>query len=119
MLIKILFTILVITVVVLIFRIKASPARPKAVDSTEIPGSLSVRTVTLLILAVLMAISATIFIFQYRTDNRIINIKVFDTDGTSTIYQARQKSIKGRQFETLDKHLITLGESDRIEMKKQ
>ena len=79
-------------------------------------GSLSVKTVAYLIVGILVIISATIFVFKYQSDNRIVNIRVIAEDGTSTVYQARQKEIKGRQFLTLDNKQVTLGESDRIEM---
>lgn len=113
MLTKILFTIGVILVVILVFRTKSGrvEASPSATG-----GSLSVKTVTILIIVLLMAISSAVFVFQYRSDNRIVNIRVISADGTSTDYQALQKSIKGRQFTTLDERKITLGESDRIEM---
>ena len=64
----------------------------------------------------LQFLSISIFVFKYQSDNRIINIRVIAEDGTSTVYQARQKEIKGRQFLTLDNKQVTLGESDRIEM---
>lgn len=103
-------------VVAIVFRNKQSAKSPQTIVEAPDSGSLSVRTVTYGILAVLIIISATIFVFKYRADNRIIDIKVIAEDGISTIYQARQKSIKGRQFLTLDGRQVTLGESDRIEM---
>ena len=63
-----------------------------------------------------MAISVTVFIVSYQSDNKIINILVIAEDGMSTLYQAKQKSIKGRRFVTLDGRQVTLGESDRIEI---
>ena len=63
-----------------------------------------------------MAISITVFIVSYQSDNKIINIRVIAEDGMSTLYQAKQKSIKGRHFVTLDGRQVTLGGSDRIEM---
>lgn len=119
MLIKILFTIGVILTVILVFRIKSGRVNPPPAESAETRGSLSVKAVTIMVIVLLMAISSAIFVFQYRSDNRIVNIRVISADGASTVYQARQKSIKGRQFETLDERLITLGESDRIEMEGQ
>ncbi len=119
MLTKILFTIGVILVVILIFRTKTSRAKSASTDSEETGSSLSVKVVTIIVIVLLMAISSAIFFFQYQADNRIVNIRVVSADGTSTDYQARQKSIKGRQFTTLDDRMITLGESDRIEMDGQ
>ncbi len=119
MLTKILFTIGVILVVILVFRTKANRSQSTPTDPDEAIGSLSVKVVTIIVIVLLMGISSTIFFFQYQADNRIVNIRVISADGESTQYQARQKSIKGRQFMTLDERMITLGESDRIEMNGQ
>ena len=116
MLTKIFFTIVVIVIVALVFRTKAAPQKAKIVEQEESDGSLSVRTVAYIIIVVLVVVSSTIFYFKYQSDNKIINIRIISDDGTSTVYQAHQKSIKGRQFETLDHRKVTLGESDRIEM---
>ena len=119
MLIKILFTLLVIVGVLLFFRnkseIKAKPDTAKTAKEGA-TRSLSTRTISYLMLAVLIAISALIFVLNHHDENRIVNIRVIADSGTLTDYQARHKTIKGRQFETLDGKLITLGESDRIEM---
>ena len=114
MLTKIIFTLVVIIVVALVFKTKTAP-KARVVEAQE-EGSLSVKTVAYLIVGILIVISATIFVFKYQSDNRIVNIRVIAEDGTSTVYQARQKEIKGRQFLTLDNKQVTLGESDRIEM---
>ncbi len=119
MLIKILFTLLVIVGVLLFFRnkseIKAKPDTTKTAKEGA-TRSLSTRTISYLMLAVLIAISALIFVLNHHDENRIVNIRVIADSGTLTDYQARHKTIKGRQFKTLDGKLITLGESDRIEM---
>ena len=116
MLTKILFTLVVIIVVALVFKTKAAPKTRMVEVSEPAEGSLSVKTVAYLIVGILVIISATIFVFKYQSDNRIVNIRVIAEDGTSTVYQARQKEIKGRQFLSLDNKQVTLGESDRIEM---
>jgi hypothetical protein len=116
MLTKIFFTIVVIVIVALVFRTKTAPQKAKVVKPEEPDGSLSVRTVAYIIIVGLVVVSSTIFYFKYQSDNKIINIRIISDDGTSTVYQAHQKSIKGRQFETLDHRKVTLGESDRIEM---
>ena len=77
------------------------------------------RTVTYTLLVVLIVMSASIFFFKYGADNKIVNIRVVSEDGTSTLYQARHKSIKGRKFVTLDEKKVTLGESDRFEIDDQ
>ncbi len=115
MLTKIFFTIVVIIVVALVFRTKTAP-KAKVVESADQEGSLSVRTIAYAIIAVLIVVSSTIYFFKYQSDNTIVNIKVISEDGSSTVYQAYQKEIKGRKFLTLDNRQVTLGESDRVEM---
>jgi Na+/H+ antiporter NhaC len=114
MLTKIIFTLIVIVIVALVFRNKQASRPAEKVQPTDV-GSLSTRTVAYCILALLITISITVFIFSYRADNQIITIRVISEDGNSTIYQAKQKFIKGRQFQTLDGTQVSLGESDRIE----
>ena len=117
MLTKILFTLAVIIAVVIYYRMKNAPKAAAPVAEPKDGGSsLPVRTVTYALLAVLIVVSATIFVFKYRADNRIVTIHVVAEDGSRTVYQARQKHIKGRQFLTLDEKQVTLGESDRFEI---
>ena len=118
MLTKILFTLVVIIVVALVYKTKTAK-RPRVVQPVSQEGSLPVRFVAYAIIGVLILVSATIFFFKYQADNRIVNITVISEDGNSTVYQARQKDIRGRQFTTLDQRSVTLGESDRIEMDEQ
>lgn len=115
MLSKILLTIVVIATVILVYRTKAA-SRQRQPSEAPAQGSLSVRAVAIAIIFVLIAVSSAVFFFKYQSDNRIITIRVISEDGASTVYQARQKAIKGRHFRTLDNRDITLGESDRIEM---
>jgi len=119
MLTKILFTLLVIVGVALFFRNKAeSRPRPSPTQSTpeKETRSLSTRLIAYLMIAILIAISVLIFVINYSSENRIVTIRVISESGTAISYQARHRTIKGRQFETLDGKLVTLGESDRIEM---
>ncbi len=116
MLTKIIFTLFVIVVVALVFRTKSESKKPAVKTVNEEQGSLSTRTVTYGILGLLVVISVVLFVFDYKSDNTIVNIRVISEDGSGTTYQAKQKSIKGRNFVTLDGKQVTLGESDRIEM---
>ena len=119
MLTKILFTLAVIIVVALYYRTKQAPKARSTKTREDDNVSLSVRTVTYMLIGVLILLSATVFFFKYRSDNKIVNIRVVAEDGNSTLYQARQKTIKGRQFVTLDEKKVTLGESDRFEIDDQ
>ena len=124
MLTKILFTILVIVGVLVFFRYKQGlgprDAKRKTAQNDEQPGSsLPTRTIAYLMLGLLIALSALIFVFHYHEENRIVNIRVTSQSGESIHYQTRHKTIEGRQFTTLDGTLVTLGENDRIEMIEQ
>ncbi len=116
MLTKILITVAVIIIVAIVFRTKTAPTRSPTVEKPDESGTLSVRGVTYALLGILLLIAAGIFIIKFQADNKIITIRVISDDGVSTIYQARQKTIKGRRFTTLDNKQVTLGESDRVEM---
>ncbi len=130
MLSKILLTLVVIVVVALVFANRRSnpntsstnrspnQAPQQAPEPISESRSLSTRTVAYIILGVLLAISISLFVINYQSDNRIITIRVIAEDGASTLYQARQKSIKGRHFVTLDGRQVVLGDSDRIEMQR-
>jgi len=120
MLTKLFLTLAVIIVVALVFRTKqAGKNIPPPPEETSESSSLSTRVVAYIILGVLGVISITVFVVDYRIDNQIINIRVIAEDGIGTMYQARQKSVKGRKFVTLDGKQVTLGESDRIEIQQQ
>ena len=125
MLSKVLFTLAVIAGVVVFFRRKpdrasaptSAPADPAQapLDPSEEGRSVSTRALAYGVLGVLAAVSATIFALNWHSGNRVVPIRVI-SDGAATDYQARCKSVKGRNFVTPDGIRITLGENDRIEM---
>jgi len=115
MLSKILFTIAVIIGVILIFRHRQSRAVPAQPPAAEPGRSLSPRVVACGLLGVLGAVALLIFALEWRRGERIVSIRVI-SNGATADYRARYKSIKGRNFVTLDGARVSLGESDRIEM---
>ena len=132
MLTKILFTLLVIVGVSFFFRTKnqqkreipppATPPKQIGLTSSASQGkgkSLSTRVLAYILIGVLAAVSVLIYVVHSNSENQIVNIRVISDGGEVTNYQARHKTIKGRKFETLDGKLVTLGESDRIEMIEQ
>ena len=118
MLLKVLFTLAVILAVAVIFRVKNQPEKPPssnaATDRTG--GGVSSRAVIYTLLGLIISISILIFVLHWSDQRRIINIRVADSQGEITTYQAYRKSIEGRRFTTLDGVDVTLGASDRIEM---
>jgi len=111
MLSKILFTIAVIIGVILFFRHRQSRAAPAA----EPGRSLSPRVAAFGLLGVLGAVALLIVALEWRRGERIVSIRVI-SNGATADYRARYKSVKGRNFVTLDGARVSLGESDRIEM---
>jgi hypothetical protein len=117
MLTKILFTLAVIIVVALVFRVKTQqPAQAVApaghcgacwglgFDGGVFPAWASARN-----------LGAGLFL-HWQAQHRIINIRVTDGQGQTLIYQAYQKTIEGRRFTTLDGIAVDLGQGDRIEI---
>ena len=120
MLIKIAFTLVVIIGVVIFFRNKQarSPAKTEGKTAAVVEESKSVspRIVAYGLLGALVGVSILLFALNWRSENRIVTIRVISDGATAANYQARYKSINGRSFVTLDGARVTLGESDRIEM---
>jgi cytochrome c oxidase assembly factor CtaG len=117
MLTKILFTLAVIIVVALVFRVKTQqPARAVAPAATAGRAGVSASMVAYSLLGLVLAISALVFFLHWQAQHRIINIRVTDGQGQTLTYQAYQKTIEGRRFTTLDGIAVDLGQGDRIEI---
>ena len=119
MLTKILFTLLVIIGVSFYFRTKPSnKSQPKTTQQTEHEGQVSIptRTVAYILIGFLILVSIGVFFFKWQSDNTILHIRVISDSGVATEYQARQKLVKGRSFETLEGIQVNLGESERMEV---
>ena len=117
MLVKILFSAAVIAGALLWLRVMRKPidASPDAdSDSDSHDAAPSVRAVAFGLLGVVLIASLAVFALKLRHDYRIIELRITSGDAVAT-YHARQKSIRGRRFTTLDGARITLGENDRIE----
>lgn len=119
MLVKILFSAAVIAGALLWLRVMRKPAdasRDADVDAEadSHDAAPSVRAVAFGLLGVVLIASLAVFALKLRHDYRIIELRITSGDAVAT-YHARQKSIRGRRFTTLDGARITLGENDRIE----
>ena len=115
MLIKIAFTVAVIIGVIIFFRHKQGRAPAVHDGAVEEGYSVSPRVVAYGLLGVLCVVSVVLFALNWHSENRVVDIRVI-SDGAITHYQARYKSVTGRNFVTLDGTRITPGISDRIEM---
>ena len=117
MLLKILYTLIVILAVAVIFRTKKSAGGTKIEESKSgNTHNISPQTILYTLLGLIVAVSILIFFMVWSDQHQIINIQVTDGQGKVTTYQAHRKTIEGRKFLTLDGVSVVLGESDRVEM---
>jgi|TARA_B110000014_G_scaffold260657_1_gene250833 hypothetical protein len=114
---KILFTLAVILVVALVFRVKNTPAKP-ATAVTPVPskGGVSATMVAYTLLGLVIAISALVFVLHWQDQHQVIDIQVTNSQGEALKYQAYKKAIEGRRFTTVDGVSVDLADSDRIEI---
>ena len=114
MLTKILFTLAVILVVALVFRVKNTPAKP----ATAVPskGGVSATMVAYTLLGLVIAISALVFVLHWQDQHQVIDIQVTNSQGDTLKYQAYKKAVEGRRFTTIDGISVDLADSDRIEI---
>ena len=117
MLLKILVTLAVSLAVAVIFRVKNQPQKPPPDAATDRSGGgVSSRAVIYTLLGLIISISILIFVLHWSNQRQIINIRVTNSQGETTNYQAYRKTIEGRRFTTLGGIDVTLGASDRVEM---
>ncbi|HED14451.1 MAG TPA: hypothetical protein ENI62_12500 [Gammaproteobacteria bacterium] len=124
MLTKILLTIAVIIAAMLYVRTQNSkPTKPRPAPPP--PPQLWGVTVTAErlaygLLVVFLLISALVYFYYWREQQKIINIRVFaDSSNSSTLYQARRSDINGRHFLTIDGREVKLGSADRMEVSSE
>lgn len=119
MLTKILFTLAVILVVALVFRVKNTPAKavnPAAAQTQNTKGGVSAAMVAYTLLGLVIAISALVFVLHWQDQHQVIDIQVTNSQGNALKYQAYKKAIEGRRFTTIDGVSVDLADSDRIEI---
>ena len=121
MLTKIPFTLAVILVVALVFRVKNTPAKsvkPQAAQAPNNKGGVSAAMVAYTLLGLVIAISALVFLLHWQDQHQVIDIQVTNSQGDTLKYQAYKKSVEGRRFTTIDGVSVDLADSDRIEILK-
>ena len=119
MLTKILFTLAVILVVALVFRVKNTPAKPVKPQAAQAPnskGGVSAAMAAYTLLGLVIAISALVFLLHWQDQHQVIDIQVTNSQGNTLKYQAYKKSVEGRRFTTIDGVSVDLADSDRIEI---
>ena len=122
MLTKILFTLAVILVVALVFRVKNTPAKPVKPQAAQAPnskGGVSAAIAAYTLLGLVIAISALVFLLHWQDQHQVIDIQVTNSQGNTLKYQAYKKSVEGRRFTTIDGVSVDLADSDRIEIENK
>ena len=124
MIVKILFTMLVIIVVGMIFRTqnqaKAAERerqQPKAAtEPREETRSLPPKTVAYLLVALLILVCGVVYYFSWSDANEVVTLRVTSSDGRLVEYQAYRKDIRDREFKTIDGIQTRLADTDRLQM---
>ena len=119
MLTKILFTLAVILVVALVFRVKNTPSKPVKPETSQTQnnkGGVSAAMVAYTLLGLVIAISALVFVLHWQDQHQVIDIQVTNSQGDTLKYQAYKKAVEGRRFTTIDGISVDLADSDRIEI---
>ena len=115
MLTKILFTIIVVVGVALFFRSKKSPPGAREAARPGKETAPSTRTLVYVLISIMVAVSIGVFVYKWRLDHRVIQIRVTTESGEVVNYQARHKDYGGRSFLSLEGVRVTLGAGDRVE----
>jgi hypothetical protein len=116
---KILFTLAVILVVALVFRVKNTPSKPVKPETSQTQnnkGGVSAAMVAYTLLGLVIAISALVFVLHWQDQHQVIDIQVTNSQGDTLKYQAYKKAVEGRRFTTIDGISVDLADSDRIEI---
>jgi len=116
---KILFTLAVILVVALVFRVKNTPSKPVKPETSQTQnnkGGVSPAMVAYTLLGLVIAISALVFVLHWQDQHQVIDIQVTNSQGDTLKYQAYKKAVEGRRFTTIDGISVDLADSDRIEI---
>lgn len=123
MILKILFTMLVIIVVGMIFRTqnqaRAAERSRQQKAVTEVPEetrSLPPKAVAYLLVALLILVSGTVYYLSWSDANEVVTLRITSADGQTVEYQAYRKDIKDREFTTIDGIQTRLADTDRLQM---
>ena len=120
MLTKLLFTAITIFLILVMFKVIKIKPLPRGDQKKETGDSTFLKPskwVLYSVIIVLLMVASVFGVLKWRADNTVITIHVVSAEQENpAVYQALRKKIKGRTFTTLDGRLVTLGDSDRIEI---
>lgn len=105
---------------------KSSPVRKtlpqtksheKAVDQEDHSLSADLRLGAYMFLALVIALGATLYYFQWQDDHSILTVRLHsDGQAEAIMYQAYKFQMEERSFTTLDGVLVTVASSERMEV---
>lgn len=119
MLTKLLFTVLVIFVIVLIYSAGFRNTVKNRTLSLQASNDRQKKShwAIYLVAAILALGSVGFFFYKWNVDHTVVTIRIVaGNEDLVDTYKAYRKDIKGRTFTTLDGRIVTLGDSDRIEL---
>ena len=123
MLTKLLFTLAIITAVLLFyqFRRRQRQPLPKTKPTQEqTPWWSTPHFAVWLYFGLLVGLGIVVFAINWINDHQVLDIRVINgSTGEAILYQAERKMVQGRHFHTLDGREVTIGESERMEITEQ
>ncbi|MDP7611965.1 MAG: hypothetical protein QGH62_05930 [Nitrospinaceae bacterium] len=123
MLTKLLFTLAIITAVLLFyqFRRRQRQPLPKTKPTQEqTPWWSTPHFAVWLYFGLLVGLGIVVFAINWINDHQVLDIRVINgSTGEAILYQAERKMVEGRHFQTLDGRKVTIGESERMEITEQ
>lgn len=119
MLIKILFTVLVVIVVLLFVKSRSSgrvAPRTEPVTVEKVPPS-DLRIAAYIFIGLMMSVTVGILLLEWYNGSREVVIRVIDTrSGDYVDYQARRDDVARGSFTTVDGRKVYIADVERIEL---
>ncbi|QKQ27917.1 antitermination protein NusG [Candidatus Reidiella endopervernicosa] len=119
MLIKILFTVLVVIVVLLFVKSRSSgrvAPRAEPVTVEKAPPS-DLRIAAYIFIGLMMSVTVGILLLEWYNGSREVVIRVIDTrSGDYVDYQARRDDVARGSFTTVDGRKVYIADVERIEL---
>jgi hypothetical protein len=118
MIIKILFTLLIVAGVYVLtaHRRAANEPRPRAKASGPMAEDRTVRLALWFFVAMTVMGGLVYAWWEWQAAHRILDIRVIGSGGEVATYRAYRSDVRGRRFATLDGRQVTIADSERIEI---
>ena len=118
---KILFTLVVILVVAMVWRVRnprhpQQRAEPRLINPPPPPRRWPVKGLAIGAVTVMLLASSYLLYEHWRDNNEVIFIRVVDaSSGRAAEYRAQRGDIEDREFVTTDGRRIVLADTERLE----